>query len=227
MKYIEPSEKIVQQLPSREVLENYGRSLELLITAKDVPDLQFKLSETERSSKFKEESKNLLEGTQEVVEAMECNVLTKTIITTSKSHLKSSKIRESLGNSLKSAAGVALKTDRNRIQRRDQSGTKKQSKSCKHSEQSPHSAAGVALECTMPNGTLEVLGSMDHKEAANETSEYLENSHDSEAGVARPPVHEKSRGIYVEMNLFGKYSENCEESLDSQMLSCTGVQRNV
>ena len=30
VKYIEPSEKIVQQLPSEQVLRNYGRSLKLL-----------------------------------------------------------------------------------------------------------------------------------------------------------------------------------------------------
>ena len=43
VKYMEPSDKLVQQLPSREVLQNYGRSSKLLIPAKDIPDLQFKL----------------------------------------------------------------------------------------------------------------------------------------------------------------------------------------
>ena len=43
--YIEPSEKVIQQLPSEQALKNYGRSLELLLAAKDIPDLQFDVAE--------------------------------------------------------------------------------------------------------------------------------------------------------------------------------------
>ena len=47
VKYIEPSEKVVQQLPSEQVLKNYGRSSKLLLAAKDVADLQFDAAEAE------------------------------------------------------------------------------------------------------------------------------------------------------------------------------------
>ena len=47
VKYIEPSEKVVQQLLSEQVLKNYGRSSKLLLAAKDVPDLQFDAAEAE------------------------------------------------------------------------------------------------------------------------------------------------------------------------------------
>ena len=47
VKYIEPSEKVVQQLPSEQVLKNYGRSSKLLLAAKDVPDLQFDVVKSE------------------------------------------------------------------------------------------------------------------------------------------------------------------------------------
>ena len=47
VKYIEPSEKIVQQLPGEQVLKNYGRSSKLLLSAKDVPDLQFDVAKSE------------------------------------------------------------------------------------------------------------------------------------------------------------------------------------
>ena len=47
VKYIEPSEKVVQQLPSEQVLKNYGISSKLLLAAKDVPDLQFDVAELE------------------------------------------------------------------------------------------------------------------------------------------------------------------------------------
>ena len=47
VKYIEPSEKVIQQLPNEQVLKNYGRSSKLLLAAKDVPDLQFDVAELE------------------------------------------------------------------------------------------------------------------------------------------------------------------------------------
>ena len=47
VKYIEPSEKIVQQLPSDQLLEKYGRTSKLLLVAKDVSNLQFDISEIE------------------------------------------------------------------------------------------------------------------------------------------------------------------------------------
>ena len=45
VKYIEPSKKVIQQLPSEQLLKNYGRSLKLLLAAKDIPDLQFDATE--------------------------------------------------------------------------------------------------------------------------------------------------------------------------------------
>ena len=47
VKYIEPSEKVIKQLPSEQILENYGRSSKLLLAAKDIPNLQFKTAEEE------------------------------------------------------------------------------------------------------------------------------------------------------------------------------------
>ena len=41
VKYIEPSEKVERQLPSGEVVKNYGRSSKLLLAEKDIPDLDF------------------------------------------------------------------------------------------------------------------------------------------------------------------------------------------
>ena len=45
VKYIAPSEKVVNQLPSEEVVKNYGRSAKLLLAPKDIPDLQFDATE--------------------------------------------------------------------------------------------------------------------------------------------------------------------------------------
>ena len=46
VKYIAPSEKVVKQLLSEQVLKNYGRSSKLLLAEKDIPDLQFDVTET-------------------------------------------------------------------------------------------------------------------------------------------------------------------------------------
>ena len=88
VKYIEPSKKVIQQLPSEQLLKNYGRSSKLLLAAKDIPDLQFDATEAKeegdpsertevleisdvdtngsatapQNSDFREHSKNLLES---------------------------------------------------------------------------------------------------------------------------------------------------------------------
>ena len=61
VKYIEPSEKVVQQLPSEQVLKNYGRSLKLLLAAKDIPD-------------FPEHSQNSLPNGEPKVDTGEANM---------------------------------------------------------------------------------------------------------------------------------------------------------
>ena len=75
VKYVEQSEKVVQQLPSKKVLENYGRSAKLLIVAKFIPSLGFQLEKTQDTSKCREHLINLLEGTGDVIQVMECGVL--------------------------------------------------------------------------------------------------------------------------------------------------------
>ena len=103
---MEPSEKIVQQLPNS--YQNYGRTSKLLIAAKDVPNLQFNLGDTEESSKVCEESENSPEGAEEVVEITESAVLPETINTIPTDDLQNSKVHESSRNLLRSALGVAL-----------------------------------------------------------------------------------------------------------------------
>ena len=45
MKYIDPSEKVEKQLPSEQVVKNYGRSSKLLLAEKDIPDLHFDIKD--------------------------------------------------------------------------------------------------------------------------------------------------------------------------------------
>ena len=108
VKYVEPSEKVVQQLPNKEILQNYGRSSKLLIAEKDIPDLQFNLEKAHDISEDEEHSKNLLEGAGEIMEVMESDVLSQTVARKSKDSSQDSKVREHSRNSLRSDAGVAV-----------------------------------------------------------------------------------------------------------------------
>ena len=93
VKYIEPSEKVIQQLPSNQVLKNYGRSSKLLLAAKDIPDLQFDVAEVTEKGES-------LEGT-DVVEIIDVDTNGSLMV------LENSNFREHSKNLLESAAGEA------------------------------------------------------------------------------------------------------------------------
>ena len=93
VKYIAPGEKVIQQLPSEQVLKNYGRSTKLLLAPKDIPDLQFDTAE-------RKEKDDSPEGT-DVIEIMDMN--TEVSVTAP----QNSDFREHSRNLLESAAGEA------------------------------------------------------------------------------------------------------------------------
>ena len=176
---------VKRQLPSKELLQNYGRSSKFSIAAKYIPNLQFNVGETENNSQSQGQMKNSLEGTQEVVEIMESDALIEDIIMNSKDCQRNSEVRESSVNLLKSVADVGLKlkdttkvwiTFRMKLQG-------KHGKSHKHSEKSRCGATGVALQCVIPRKTLEPVNDTDCKGTTSKTSEYWENSLSGEEGV--------------------------------------------
>ena len=95
VKYIEPSEKVVKQLPSEQVLKNYGRSSKLLLATKDIPDLQFKT--------VVEEEKGDSPETSEVMEIMDVDTNGSVMAP------QNSNFREHSKNSLESAVGEPQK----------------------------------------------------------------------------------------------------------------------
>ena len=95
VKYIAPSEKVVNQLPSEQVVKNYGRSSKLLLAEKDIPDLDFNVTDA------KEKGESL--ETMEVIEITDVN--------TSGMTPQNSEFRELSRNSLESAAGEALERE--------------------------------------------------------------------------------------------------------------------
>ena len=68
VKYVEPSEKVVQQLPSKELIQKYGRSSKIMLQQKDIPDLEFTGEKVENPSEDREDSKNSRETEDEAVE---------------------------------------------------------------------------------------------------------------------------------------------------------------
>ena len=89
VKYIAPSEKVAKQLPSEQLLKNYGRSLKLLLAEKDIPDLHFDIKDRKEKG-----------DSSEVMEIMDVNTGGMTPL--------NSNFREHSRNSLESAAGEAL-----------------------------------------------------------------------------------------------------------------------
>ena len=103
-----PSEKTVQQLPSKELLQRYGRSSKLLIPAKDIPNLQFKVGKLNTISKFQEHSENSLDDAEEEIEVIETSVFHQETNSAPLATLHNSDFCKHSRNSLKSVAGVAL-----------------------------------------------------------------------------------------------------------------------
>ena len=92
MKYIAPSEKAIQQLPSEQVVKNYGRSTKLLLAPKDIPNLHFNVRDTDEKGDLSEKT--------EVMEITDVNTGGMTPL--------NSDFREHSRNSLESAAGEEL-----------------------------------------------------------------------------------------------------------------------
>ena len=94
VKYIELSEKVIQQLPSEQVLKNYGRSSKLLLAAKDIPDLQFDAAEAKEKGDSPERT--------EVMEIMDMDTKGSCVMAP-----QNSDFQEHSRNLLESAAGEA------------------------------------------------------------------------------------------------------------------------
>ena len=108
VKYMEPSEKVVQQLPSKKIFLNYGRSAKLLIAEKDIPNPGFQLEEPQDTSEDGEHSINSLEGAGDVIQVMECEVLSQSSRESAKDSSQDSEVHEHSINLLSNTAGVAV-----------------------------------------------------------------------------------------------------------------------
>ena len=190
VKYVEPKEKVVQQIPSKELLQNYGRSSKMLIAAKDIPNLQFNVDKTEDTSEFQEHSKNSPEGAGEV---MDCEY--------SRNLLSSAALR---GTTPEEMTEIMFDTNLQEIN----------SENCKHSKNSLSSAAGVTLHLAFTEKTAKRTFNTDLQEKPSEYSKCLRELQGSEVGAVVRPTADTTI-LTAKMELQVKVSKSSEESLNS------------
>ena len=200
IKYIEPSEKVIQQLPSEQVLKNYGRSLKLLLTAKDIPDLQFNVAEAKekgessertdvveiidmdknrsvmmsQNSDFREHSKNLLENAagEALEQASEQRSVKKMIHL--QLHNRTSEYRELSQKSRSSEKAIGEETSRKIVHRMLNKGAHPgHSENREDSQNSWKKQAGVDI------GNVNVTVSIRHNQCSAGVSDFLEHSQNS------------------------------------------------
>ena len=103
---MEPSEKVVHQLPSKEVLQKYGRSSKVLLARKDISDLHFIVN---REGELPEHSRDLLSPAREVIEIMETIECPQNACKLCSNNQQNSDIRKQLGNSLRNVVKMTPK----------------------------------------------------------------------------------------------------------------------
>ena len=168
VKYIVPSEKVIQQLPSEQVLKNYGRSTKLLLAPKDIPDLQFDAAETKEKSKPLEET--------EVMEITDVD--TKGSVTAP----QNSDFREHSRNSLESAAGEAQERVSEQISVKQTLDPELHSNTSKYREHSQKSrSSGKATDVEMSGNSVHQMLDRRVHPRDSENREHSQNSREKQA----------------------------------------------
>ena len=158
VKYIAPSEKIVKQLPSEQVLKNYGRSSKLLLAEKDIPDLHFDVTGTKEKGKPLEKA-----DVMEIVN-MDTNEST-----------QNSNSREHSRNLLKSVAGGTLHQINQHGKVEKKIGPKLLKGTSEYREHSQESRSSEHVEET-PRNLVKQTFSRDTHLQHSESQEHSQNS---------------------------------------------------
>ena len=193
VKYIAPSEKVVNQLPSEQVVKNYGRSSKLLLAEKDIPDLDFNVTDT------KEKGDSL-----EPMEVMEI-----TDVNTSGTTPQNSEFRELSRNSLESAAGEALERESEQRSVRQALNSKLHSNASECGEHSQKSRdSGKPTDVEMPRkltkGTLIREMHLHHSECR----EHSQNSRINQSARVEMTVSAEDVKTTAASSDFSKHSQN-------------------
>ena len=195
MKYIAPSEKVVNQLPSKEIVKNYGRSAKLLLSLKDIPDLQFGVAEKKDKGDSPEKT--------EVMEIMDVDTKCRVIAP------RNSDFRKHLRNSLESLAGEAQERvqDQRSVRRTMNSILHSNASECrKHSQKSRDS--GKPTDVEMPGklvkGTLIREMHLQHSECR----EHSQNSRIKQAAGVEMTVSAEDAKTTAASSDSSKHSQN-------------------
>ena len=175
VKYIAPSEKVVKQLLSEQLLKNYGRSSKLLLAEKDIPDLHFDVMDRKEKGESSEK--------KEVMEIIDVN--TKRSVMTP----QNSDFREHSRNSLESAVGEAqerVSEQRSVKQALDRELHSNASEYREHSQKSQNSGKLTNVE-TSGNIVHQTLESCVHP-GDSESREHSQNSRIKHVGMVEVTV---------------------------------------
>ena len=217
VKYIEPSEKVEKQLPSREIIKNYGRSAKLLLATRDIPDLHFPVAEREDKCDSPEKTN--------VIEIINMN--TEDYVTVP----RNSDFREHSRNSLESVAGeaqVRLRDERSLEKALDSEVHWNMSEYRKHSQKSRDSAkpTDVGTPRELAKGTLIRETHLQHSECR----EHSQKSRTKQPGTAQVTTSTKDPEPTAASSDFSKHSQDSlskgEPKVDPREANVTSVDRD-
>ena len=210
VKYIDPSEKVEKQLPSEQVVKNYGRSSKLVLAEKDIPDLHFDIKDKNEKGDSSEKT--------EVLEIMDVN--TEDCVMTP----QNSDFREHSRNSLENTAGETLELSRNSLENTagealelvsEQKSVKQALESelrsntreyREHSQKSQNN--GKPIDVEMPRKLVKRTLSRDTHLQHSECQEHSQNSRIKQPGIVEGPASDEDAERTAVSSDFSKHSQN-------------------
>ena len=195
VKYIAPSEKVVKQLLSEQLLKNYGRSTKLLLVPKDIPDLHFHVTDMKGKGDSSEKT--------EVMEIMD--VSTEDCVTAP----WNSDFREHSRNLLENAAGEALELvseQKSVKQALDSELRSNASKYREHSQKLRNS--GKPTDVEMPKKFVKRTFSRDTHLQHSDFSKYSQNSQIKQHGMVEATASDEDAKRTAASSNFSKHSQN-------------------
>ena len=193
VKYIAPSEKVVNQLPSKEVVKNYGRSTKLLLASKDIPELHFDVTDTKEKS-----------DSSEKMEVMEI-----TDVNTSGMTPQNSEFREHSRNLLESAAGEAQERVSEQRSVKQALNSKLHNNASEYREHSQKSRDnGKPTDVETPGKLMKRTFSRDTHPQHSECREHSQNSRIKQHGLVEATANDEDAEPIAAGSDFSKHSQN-------------------
>ena len=195
VKYIAPSEKVEKQLPTEEMVKNYGRTWKLLLAEKELPDLHFDVKDNRDSpvdvveltsmntcgllpqnSEFRERLRNSLESVVGEAQVRESNQRSVRKALNSKLHSNASKCREHSQNSRDSGKPTDVGTPEKVVKRTSIGEMHLQHSECREHSQNSRIKQAAGVEMTVSAKDAKTVGSDFSKHSQNSLSKGEPNA---------------------------------------------------